>query len=235
MAFDVLLVRDILNIVGLLTIPIIFACLPKRHNHLNITPWIEREVWSVILPLKASRTKQYLESSLSNEQPDTPILERVLLDNHSVYIDWDDQDNNHFYLSRSGRRNLSSAEGRLKTYKDGSTLIQLRFGPNLLEQVAMYTCFLGGITLFVLLSPRGILPAVLSLGVFCSMSFVFSHGGVSYLKQKCREAIPLTNVIDLMMPFSEDEMRLYEKLRPLHWVKGHVLHKIAQNTAETLQ
>jgi hypothetical protein len=221
MAFDVLLARDIVNIVGLIAIPVIFACIPKRHDHLNITPWIEREVWSVILPLKSSRTKQYLESSLSSEQPDTAILERVLLDKYSVYIDWDDQDNNHFYLSRSGSKNLSSAEGRIKTYKDGSTLVQLRFGPNLLEQVLVCICFLGGIILFVLLAPRGGLPVLFFSGVFCSFSFIFSHAGVNYLKQKCREAIPLTNVIDLMMPLSEDEMWLYERLRPLHWVKGN--------------
>ncbi len=232
MAFDVLLVRDILNIVGLLAIPILFACLPKRYNHLNITPWIEREVWSVILPLKANRTKQYLASSLSKEQPDTPILERVLLNKYNVYLDWDDQDNNHFYLSRSGRKNLSAAEGRIKTYKDGSTLVQLRFAPTLLEQIAVYICFIGGITLFVLLSPRGFLPVLFFSGVFCSFSFIFSHGGVNHLKQRCKEAIPLTNVIDLMMPLSEDEMRLYENLRPFHWVKGHVVRKLTQNETE---
>jgi hypothetical protein len=179
-------------------------------------PWMPQEVWRVVLPFNLSRSKHYLKSTLSVEKEQAKTLFSWM----SVDINW--ENDNHFLLFACGARQYASAQGKMISYKDGTTLVTLGFGPNFLEQMFSYFFILAAILFFAYPHPNIDIFTNLFGGVILIVCAYLQLVLGSYMiKKEAKKVFSLTNVIDLMMPLSEDEMWLYERLRPLHWVKGN--------------
>jgi hypothetical protein len=192
----------------------------------NLTPWVQTDIWSVKLPLTHKRSMAYLSKVIETQAEDS-WGEWLFNKSKRIQLFWHPEDKTQFKLSIIPRRNRGGlnfvAMGRLKSYADQTTLIQIRFQVSIPEQIFFYFCLSVGLFSFYM----GVSTYSTSTPtfLFLSLLFLFMGGyvlvwGRNQLEQRVQRVILLTD-LDQVLMLDEAEQRLYHTFRPLRWLSHH--------------